>query len=200
MAAEAVQAAGATAQVLCKESVSGFSAKLFQQMSQTKGNIFFSPLSIATCLQMVRIVHKGSGSWKRDYTTVVLLSIVYQLSYLLTGDLKFEPAIFKSMHVSDRPDLRCIKVQEAVLRPSVPRLWACLSFLIKTSLPTSKVFAPDTNHHKCWVFKSSINQTLCLSLEVSRMPRYSKLDKHLIFYSSPDDDSFRRACNSRPLD
>jgi len=58
MTAEAMQAAGATAQVLCKESVAGFSARLFQQMHTQKGNIFFSPLSIATCLQMV---YQGSG-------------------------------------------------------------------------------------------------------------------------------------------
>lgn len=58
MAAEALQAAGTTAQMLCKESVSAFSAKLFQQMQGTQGNIFFSPLSIATCLQMV---YQGAG-------------------------------------------------------------------------------------------------------------------------------------------
>ena len=36
-----------------KESIGDFSARLYEQLYQQPGNIFYSPLSIATCLQLM---------------------------------------------------------------------------------------------------------------------------------------------------
>lgn len=44
----------------CSESIGDFSTRLYSLLSQTDDNIFFSPLSIAACLQMVHQGAKGN--------------------------------------------------------------------------------------------------------------------------------------------
>lgn len=54
----------------CAESIGDFSAKLYGHLSaKSEGNIFFSPLSIAACLQMV---HHGSKGNTRQQTSEVM--------------------------------------------------------------------------------------------------------------------------------
>ena len=53
----------------CKESISDFSAKLYSQLYKSEKNIFFSPLSIATCLQMV--YHGSKGNTKQQCADVM---------------------------------------------------------------------------------------------------------------------------------
>ena len=59
-----------TATKRCAESVGDFSAKLYAQIaSKTEGNVFFSPLSVAACLQMV---HQGARGSTRAQTAEVM--------------------------------------------------------------------------------------------------------------------------------
>ena len=54
----------------CAESIGDFSAKLYGHLSgKSEGNIFFSPLSIAACLQMV---HHGSKGNTKQQTSEVM--------------------------------------------------------------------------------------------------------------------------------
>lgn len=60
-----------TVEKRCKESIGDFSARLYEQLYQQPGNIFYSPLSIATCLQLV--YHGAKGNTKKQMSEVLSL-------------------------------------------------------------------------------------------------------------------------------
>lgn len=66
---EVLTAHNSTVRKRCAESIGEFSAKLYAHLSKSTDNIFFSPFSIAACLQMVH--HGAKGNTKQQTSDVM---------------------------------------------------------------------------------------------------------------------------------
>ena len=89
----------------CAESIGDFSAKLYGHLCKSDKNIFFSPLSIAACLQMVH--HGAKGNTKRQTSDVMgILGIddadILSFYHDTISSLNAEEDSFTSLAVANR--------------------------------------------------------------------------------------------------
>ena len=89
----------------CSESIGDFSAKMYSLLSKSDENIFFSPLSIAACLQMVH--HGAKGNTKKQISDVMgILGIadedILSFYYHLIKTLNRSEDDFTALSVANR--------------------------------------------------------------------------------------------------